>query len=59
VTEWVESVEEGFNILVDSNKDKIIDAIKNFEIKGKNKAIYGDGDTSKKIVEKILKLENN
>ncbi len=53
VTEWTETVSEGFNILVDTDKVKIIDAINNFEITGKNKDIYGRGDASKKIAEEI------
>lgn len=56
VTEWTETVEEGFNVLVDADRNKITDAIANFEITGKNRHIYGNGGASKKTVMKIRKF---
>jgi len=56
-TEWVELVENRFNILVGANKDKIIKAYTNyskFKIQNPNLNLYGDGDASKKIVEELL-----
>lgn len=53
VTEWTETVEEGFNVLVDTDKSLIIEAISNFDITRKSSNIYGTGDASKKIAEKI------
>ena len=55
-TEWTETLDEGFNVLVGSNKQRILDAIKHFEIKGKSKDTYGRGEASKKIVKKIKEL---
>jgi len=52
-TEWVETIEDGWNVLVGTNKDKIKDAICNFAPKGKQRDLFGTGDASTKIV-KIL-----
>ena len=52
-TEWVELVNCGANILVGSNKNKILDAYKNnssFESEKFNLNFYGNGEASKKIV---------
>ena len=50
-TEWVETVDDGWNILVDSDKEKISRAIREFE---PNRHVYaqkfGDGKASEKIV---------
>jgi len=42
-TEWVETVEEGWNILVGTNKERIIDAIHNFNPKRMQNYAYGYG----------------
>jgi UDP-GlcNAc3NAcA epimerase len=52
-TEWVETVEEGWNVLTGADKEKIIDAIENFNPGGKRKLCYGDGKASDKIVKII------
>jgi UDP-GlcNAc3NAcA epimerase len=52
-TEWVETVEDGWNILVGTNKEKIMDAIHNFNPVGEQRDVFGSGDASTKIV-KIL-----
>jgi UDP-N-acetylglucosamine 2-epimerase (non-hydrolysing) len=49
-TEWVETVEDGWNILTGSNKKEIIDAIKNFEPEGKQNESYGNGNAAKNMV---------
>lgn len=51
VSEWKEIVDAGYNKLVGTDKKKIIDAIKNFDVEIKDKNIYGNGDSAKKIVE--------
>lgn len=53
-TEWAETIEEGWNVLVGSNKKEIVDAITGFEPKGERKKIFGEG-ASKKIAEEIRK----
>lgn len=49
-TEWIETIEDGWNILVGSNKKKIKDAIKNFEPTGDyHLSRFGDGKSAEKI----------
>jgi UDP-GlcNAc3NAcA epimerase len=48
-TEWVETVEEGWNVLVGAEEEKIKDAVLNFEETEERKSIFGDGDASTKI----------
>lgn len=54
-TEWVELVDNGFNILVGADKDKIL---KNFNDKNFNENfdvnLYGKGNASKRIVDELL-----
>lgn len=53
-TEWVETVENGWNMIAGCSKDKIIDYIRNFIPKNERKNHFGDGDASGNIV-RILK----
>lgn len=56
-TEWLETVEQGVNTLVGVAPKKILEAINNFrteEVKF-NEPLFGEGKTSSKIVEIILK----
>ena len=55
-TEWIELLENGFNVLVGANKEKILDYYKNTKF-NKNFEInlYGNGEASQKIVEYLLK----
>ena len=55
-TEWAETVKGGWNILAGTNKRKIIEDIKNFNPKNKQRKYFGDGKTSNKIVQKIKKF---
>jgi len=55
-TEWIETVEDGWNILVGANKDMIINAIDDFKPKGKTYTHkFGDGKASEKIMKILLK----
>lgn len=56
VTEWKETVKNGFNTLVDANPEKILSAIKNFETSGKSRRLYGKGDASAKIAKILMKI---
>jgi UDP-N-acetylglucosamine 2-epimerase (non-hydrolysing) len=49
VTEWVETVKDGWNMLAGPNEQRIIWAIKEFWPKGKQKNLLGDGKASVKI----------
>ncbi|MBA7490795.1 UDP-2,3-diacetamido-2,3-dideoxy-D-glucuronate 2-epimerase [subsurface metagenome] len=53
-TEWVETVEDGWNILVDANKEKIIEAIRNFEPSGEQGNIFGNGTAATTICETTI-----
>ena len=57
-TEWVETVQDGWNILVGANKEQILKAIKNFNPKGKTHNFFGEGKASEKIVNIIEKWKN-
>ena len=52
-TEWVETVEIGWNTLVGANKDKILSAANNLNTPKEKPSIYGDGHAAERIV-KIL-----
>jgi len=56
-TEWVELVENGFNVIVGSNSDEIYTAYKKMINKNPNYNIdlYGRGKASKKIIRELLK----
>ena len=52
-TEWVETVDDSWNILVDTNKNKILKAIKKFNPRRQQHKYFGNGKTAKEIVEII------
>lgn len=54
-TEWVETVENGWNIVVGTDKIKILDALLKFNAVNEQKPVFGDGNAANKI----LKLINN
>jgi len=56
-TEWIETVEDGWNILVGANRERIIKAIKEFEPQGKTYFYrFGNGKASKKISKIIAEI---
>ncbi|APC40757.1 non-hydrolyzing UDP-N-acetylglucosamine 2-epimerase [Clostridium estertheticum] len=54
-TEWVETVQNGWNIVVGTNKAKILDGIINFTPSKVQQNIFGDGHAAEKILEIINK----
>jgi len=48
-TEWIETIKSGWNILVGSNKNKIIEAVKSFNPNQNIQNFFGDGKASEKI----------
>jgi len=52
-TEWVETVQNGWNMLTGTDKDKIIDGILNFNPSKEQEKIFGDGKAASKILEVI------
>lgn len=49
-TEWVETVENGWNVIVGTDKEKILDNIMNFVPLKEQKSIFGNGEAGKKII---------
>lgn len=49
-TEWVETVDSGWNVLVGADKEKIRAAFYNISIPDKKPVFYGDGNSGKKIL---------
>ena len=56
-TEWVETVEAGWNILVGASRERIVEAVRNFKPAGERPPLLGDGNASRRIVE-ILTQES-
>ncbi len=57
-TEWIETVKNGWNILTGTNKEKIADAIRNFQPKKRQEQHYGNGKSAEKIIKILLKNSN-
>lgn len=53
-TEWVETVNDRWNILVGSERSRIIRAIKSFNPRGRQERNYGDGNATKKIIKYLI-----
>jgi len=54
-TEWVETVENGWNCICGANEDKIVHAISHFQPASPRKNYFGDGNASGKIVDELIK----
>lgn len=52
-TEWIETIENGWNILVGSCEDKILTAINEFKPSGTPAKVFGDGNAAKIIIDVI------
>lgn len=55
-TEWVETVEAGWNVLVDADETRIADALRDFRPSTPRPALYGDGSAAAKCVVAIEQL---
>jgi UDP-N-acetylglucosamine 2-epimerase len=54
-TEWVETIENGWNILVDDNKEKIIEAVSScVPQESPDLSLFGKGGCSRKIVDTVV-----
>ena len=49
-TEWVETVEAGWNVLVGTDSEQIVAGVRDFCPTTERKSLYGGGNTSEKIV---------
>lgn len=56
-TEWVETVEAGWNVLVGAERKSIIRSIRDFMPLAKQLCIFGNGDASKKILRNLSEYE--
>ena len=56
-TEWVETVEDGWNLLVGAESEKIVGMANDFEPKGEQRDVFGKGDASGRIVKIIGGLQ--
>jgi UDP-GlcNAc3NAcA epimerase len=56
-TEWVETVESGWNITVGIERERILNAVRNFSVPVAHPNLFGDGDASQKIV-RLLENDN-
>jgi UDP-N-acetylglucosamine 2-epimerase len=50
-TEWLETVQSGWNVLSGADTEKIIQAVRSFAPPPSRPALYGDGKASARIVE--------
>ncbi|NQE44552.1 hypothetical protein C5S31_00845 [ANME-1 cluster archaeon GoMg2] len=54
-TEWIETVEDGWNVLVGADKRKIVEQANRFEPTGRQSNVFGDGRASERVVNAIRK----
>lgn len=54
-TEWIETVESGWNTLVGANKENIISAVSTVNLPSNQSSEYGNGRTGEKILETLYK----
>jgi len=52
-TEWVETVEDGWNLLVGADKNNIVEAACEFEPAKGRRDVFGLGDASVRMIQKI------
>jgi len=57
-TEWVETVEAGWDVLVGAERESIIDAIRHFSPESQQKEIFGSGNASALIGEILTRRQN-
>ena len=50
-TEWVETVVVGWNVVTESDSERVIAALRSFNPNGCQPAIFGDGTTARRVVE--------
>ncbi|WP_125152722.1 non-hydrolyzing UDP-N-acetylglucosamine 2-epimerase [Clostridium rectalis] len=52
-TEWVETVQNGWNVVVGTDKSKILNSVLNFQPNISQKSIFGSGKASYKVLDTI------
>ncbi len=58
-TEWVETTEAGWNIIVGASKARLIEAVRDFRPQGTRPQIFGDGQASEKIAYHLGSLQRS
>ncbi|MEW5937878.1 MAG: UDP-N-acetylglucosamine 2-epimerase (non-hydrolyzing) [Candidatus Thermoplasmatota archaeon] len=53
-TEWAETVEDGWNVLVGAHKEKIREALACFKPRGRRRKHYGDGRAGERIARIVM-----
>ena len=49
-TEWVETVQAGWNVVAGVGRERIMNAVRNFSVPASRPNLFGDGDAAQKIV---------
>jgi UDP-N-acetylglucosamine 2-epimerase len=57
-TEWIETVQSGWNVLTGGDKSTIIERVKNFHLPEAHPILYGDGRAAQKIIDCLLNNPN-
>lgn len=52
-TEWVETIEDGWNVLVGTDRKLIVQMVREYSPVRPQRKVFGDGKASEKIVEKV------
>lgn len=52
-TEWIETVESGWNILSGANRDRISEAVRSLKVPSAHPPLYSDGKAAEKIISTI------
>jgi UDP-N-acetylglucosamine 2-epimerase len=55
-TEWVETIEDGWNVLAGANNEKIVRMASDFEPTNEQRDVFGSGDASERIKKIILEI---
>ena len=58
-TEWVETVEAGWNAVVGADREKIVNAISCFKPNNFRSELYGDGRAAEKIIQRLTAHQLN
>jgi UDP-GlcNAc3NAcA epimerase len=53
-TEWLETIQAGWNVLVGTSTEKIIQAVRGFNPPSERPSLYGDGHSAKRCLEIML-----
>ena len=52
-TEWVETAQTGWNIVVGADRERILDAVRSWNPPPEHPALYGDGRAAVRCVERL------